>query len=108
MMFSNQEHTKSSYYTATANPHGTQPRLTESIRADVCVIGGGFTGLSAALNLAERGFKVALIEVNRIGWGASGRNGGQINTGLRNSPQELIARFGRERGKALFDLAEEA
>ncbi|GAB2174462.1 NAD(P)/FAD-dependent oxidoreductase [Dongia sp. agr-C8] len=107
-MFSNQEHPKSSYYAATANPHGTWPRLTESIRADVCVVGGGLTGLSAALNLAERGFKVALIEANRIGWGASGRNGGQINTGLRKSPQELIARFGKARGKALFDLAEEA
>jgi gamma-glutamylputrescine oxidase len=108
IMFSNQEHPKSSYYAATANPHGTWPRLTDSIRADVCVVGGGYTGLSAALNLAERGFKVALIEANRIGWGASGRNGGQINTGLRKSPQELIAKFGKQRGKALFDLAEEA
>jgi gamma-glutamylputrescine oxidase len=107
-MISNQEHPARSYYAATANPHGTYPRLAESIRADVCVVGGGFTGLSAALNLAERGFKVALIEANRIGWGASGRNGGQINTGLRKSPQELIAKFGRQRGKALFDLAEEA
>jgi gamma-glutamylputrescine oxidase len=107
-MFANQEHPKSSYYAATANPHGSWPRLTESIRADVCVVGGGLTGLSAALNLAEKGFKVALIEANRIGWGASGRNGGQINTGLRKSPQELIARFGKEHGKALFDLAEEA
>jgi gamma-glutamylputrescine oxidase len=107
-MFSNQEHPARSYYAATANPHGTWPRLTESIRVDVCVVGGGFTGLSAALNLAERGYKVALIEANRIGWGASGRNGGQINTGLRKSPQELIARFGKQRGKALFDLAEEA
>jgi gamma-glutamylputrescine oxidase len=108
IMFANQEHPSRSYYAATANPHAAYPRLTESIRADVCVVGGGLTGLSAALNLAERGFKVALIEANRIGWGASGRNGGQINTGLRKTPQELIARFGRERGKALFDLAEEA
>ena len=107
-MVSNQEHPRSSYYAATANPHGTYPRLTESIRADVCVVGGGFTGLSAALELAERGFKVALIEANRIAWGASGRNGGQINTGLRKSPQELIAKFGKQRGRALFDLAEEA
>ena len=107
-MSPHQEHPAGSYYAATANPHGTYPRLTESIRADVCVVGGGFTGLSAALNLAERGFKVVLIEANRIGWGASGRNGGQINTGLRKSPQELIARFGKVRGKALFDLAEEA
>jgi gamma-glutamylputrescine oxidase len=107
-MISNQEHPQGSYYAATANPHGAYPRLTESIRADVALVGGGYTGLSAALNLAERGFKVVLIEANRIGWGASGRNGGQINTGLRKSPQELIARFGKVQGKALFDLAEEA
>ncbi|HVO01584.1 MAG TPA: FAD-binding oxidoreductase [Candidatus Cybelea sp.] len=107
-MFSHQDHPKGSYYAATANPHGSWPRLTESIRADVCVVGGGFTGLSAALNLAERGYKVALVEANRIGWGASGRNGGQINTGLRKSPQELIRRYGKVRAKALFDLAEEA
>jgi gamma-glutamylputrescine oxidase len=104
----NEEHPKSSYYAATANPFPALPPLTESITADVCVVGGGLTGLSAALNLAERGFKVVLLEANRIGWGASGRNGGQINTGLRKSPQELIARFGKQRGKALFDLAEEA
>ena len=107
-MFSNQEHPKSSYYAATANPFAVLPRLTDSITADVCVVGGGFTGLSAALNLAERGFKVVLLEANRIAWGASGRNGGQINTGLRKSPQELIARFGKQRGRAVFDLAEEA
>ena len=107
-MFSNQEHPKSSYYAATARPFAALPRLNESLSADVCVVGGGFTGLSAALNLAERGYKVVLLEANRIGWGASGRNGGQINTGLRKSPQELIARFGKQRGRALFDLAEEA
>jgi gamma-glutamylputrescine oxidase len=99
---------KNSYYAATANPHASFSALGESIRADVCVVGGGFTGLSAALNLAERGYKVALIEANRVGWGASGRNGGQINTGLRKSPVELIAKFGQARAKALFDLSEEA
>jgi gamma-glutamylputrescine oxidase len=104
----NQEHPARSYYAATANAHAAYPRLSESIRADVCVVGGGLTGLSAALNLAERGYKVVLLEANRIAWGASGRNGGQINTGLRKSPQELIARFGKERGKALFDFSEEA
>jgi len=107
-MFVNQEHPKTNYYAATANPFAALPRLTESLSTDVCVVGGGFTGLSAALNLAERGFKVVLLEANRISWGASGRNGGQINTGLRKSPQELIAKFGRQRGRALFDLAEEA
>ncbi len=107
-MFVNQEHPKSSYYAATANPFARLPQLTESMSTDVCVVGGGLTGLSAALNLAERGFKVVLLEANRIAWGASGRNGGQINTGLRKSPQELIAKFGKQRGRALFDLAEEA
>ncbi len=63
--------------------------------------------VSAALNLAERGYKVVLIDQARIGWGASGRNGGQINTGLRKGPVELIARYGRDRAKAMFDLAEE-
>jgi gamma-glutamylputrescine oxidase len=107
-MLFDQEHPKSSYYAATANPFPALPELRDSITADVCVVGGGLTGLSAALNLAERGFKVVLLEANRIAWGASGRNGGQINTGLRKSPQELIARFGKQRGKALFGLAEEA
>jgi gamma-glutamylputrescine oxidase len=106
-MVVNQEHSKTSYYAATANPFAVLPVLTDSLTADVCVVGGGFTGLSAALNIAERGFKVVLLEANRIGWGASGRNGGQVNTGLRKSPTELIARFGKQRGRALFDLAEE-
>ncbi|HEY4163572.1 MAG TPA: FAD-binding oxidoreductase [Dongiaceae bacterium] len=104
----NLKHSTGSYYAATANAYVRFPELRESIRADVCVVGGGFTGLSAALNLVERGYKVALVETNRIGWGASGRNGGQINTGLRKSPMELIAKFGKARAKALFDLSEEA
>jgi gamma-glutamylputrescine oxidase len=96
-----------SYYAATARPFPPLPELQGEIEADVAVIGGGYTGLSAALNLAERGYHVALIDQARIGWGASGRNGGQINTGLRKGPIELIARYGRDRAKALFDLAEE-
>ena len=96
-----------SYYAATARPFARLPALQGDAEADVVVIGGGYTGVSAALNLAERGYRVVLIEQARIGWGASGRNGGQINTGLRKGPVELIARYGRERAKALFDLAEE-
>jgi gamma-glutamylputrescine oxidase len=96
-----------SYYLATAKPFPALPQLLGEVQADVAVIGGGYTGLSAALNLAERGYRVVLIEQARIGWGASGRNGGQINTGLRKGPIELIARYGRARAKALFDLAEE-
>ena len=97
-----------SYYAATALPFAPLPALQGEVKADIAVIGGGYTGLSAALNLAERGYQVVLIEQARIGWGASGRNGGQINTGLRKGPQELIARYGRYQAKALFALAEEA
>lgn len=102
------DHPKGSYYAATANPFAPCPALAGEVTADVCVVGGGFTGLSAALHLAERGYKVALLEAARIGWGASGRNGGQINMGLRKGPQELIAKFGKARAKELFDLGEEA
>ncbi|WP_119303525.1 NAD(P)/FAD-dependent oxidoreductase [Dongia deserti] len=96
-----------SYYVATARPFPHLPELRGEAMADVAVIGGGYTGLSAALNLAERGYNVVLIEQARIGWGASGRNGGQINTGLRKGPIELMARYGRDRAKAMFSLAEE-
>ncbi|MDO2949641.1 NAD(P)/FAD-dependent oxidoreductase [Aeromonas simiae] len=67
-----------SYYAASANPHVPWPRLEEGLTCDVCVVGGGYTGLSSALHLAERGYKVVLLEASRIGFGASGRNGGQI------------------------------
>jgi gamma-glutamylputrescine oxidase len=96
-----------SYYAATARPFAQLPELNGEVEADVAIIGGGYTGLSAALNLAERGYKSVLIDQAHIGWGASGRNGGQINTGLRKGPIELIARYGRDRAKTLFDLAEE-
>jgi len=76
-----QEHT-GSYYAASVNEVTDYPRLKEDIRVDVCVVGGGFTGVSSALSLAERGYKVCLLESNRIGWGASGRNGGQMIGGL--------------------------
>jgi glycine/D-amino acid oxidase-like deaminating enzyme len=76
-----QEH-PSSYYAATVNEVTGYPRLEDHVRSDVCVIGAGFTGISAALALAERGYKVCVLEANKIGWGASGRNGGQIIGGI--------------------------
>ena len=93
-----------SHYTATA--HAWRPRAFdgEDCHCDVAVIGGGFTGLSAALACAERGFSVTLIEREHIGFGASGRNGGQLIPGLRWSASELAEAFGRERADALFDL----
>jgi gamma-glutamylputrescine oxidase len=97
-----------SYYRATANAWETQPKFgVDDDRGDydVAVIGGGFTGLSAALACAEKGLSVALIEANTIGFGASGRNGGQLIPGLRWSMREFDEEFGRERAQAIFDLA---
>jgi gamma-glutamylputrescine oxidase len=71
-----------SYYTATIGQETAYPTLEGEHRADVAVIGGGFTGVATALELAERGLKVALVETHKIGWGASGRNGGQITGSL--------------------------
>jgi glycine/D-amino acid oxidase-like deaminating enzyme len=76
-----QEHT-GSYYAASVNEITNYPQLEGVTSVDVCVVGGGFTGVSTALSLAERGYSVAIIEANRIGWGASGRNGGQLINGI--------------------------
>lgn len=76
-----QEHT-SSYYAATVNEVTDYPVLQGSHSADICVVGAGFTGVATALTLAERGYSVALVEANRVGWGASGRNGGQVINGI--------------------------
>ena len=94
-----------SYYAATANAWETQPAFTGEGEYDVAVIGGGFTGLSAALACAEKGLKVVLLEAKTIGFGASGRNGGQLIPGLRWSMREIDEEFGRERAQAIFDLA---
>ena len=71
-----------SYYAATANDQTRYPRLVGHIKADICVVGGGFSGVATALTMAERGYTVVLLEANRIGWGASGRNGGQMIAGI--------------------------
>ena len=95
-----------SFYVATAAGLTEYPQLQGAQRADVCVIGGGFTGLSAALNLAEQGFDVVLLEAERVGFGASGRNGGLIGSGQRKDALELEKMFGFERSKAFWDIAE--
>jgi glycine/D-amino acid oxidase-like deaminating enzyme len=71
-----------SYYAATANEATNYPRLQGEQQANVCVIGAGFTGISTALTLAERGYSVHVVEANKVGWGASGRNGGQMIGGI--------------------------
>ncbi|MFA5950605.1 MAG: FAD-binding oxidoreductase [Hyphomicrobium sp.] len=89
-----------SYYAATANDQTRYPKLEGTIRADVCVVGGGFSGVATALTLAERGYKVVLLEAKRIGWGASGRNGGQMIAGI--SGEAAIARQHGEAGRRLL------
>jgi gamma-glutamylputrescine oxidase len=76
-----------SYYAATANDVTTYAPLAGDVTADVCVIGAGFTGIATALTLAERGFSVRVLESNRVGWGASGRNGGQMIGGIAGEKQ---------------------
>jgi gamma-glutamylputrescine oxidase len=97
-----------SYYVASANAMADHPQLAGSVYADVCVIGGGFTGTSAALHLAERGYEVVLLEAARIGAGASGRNGGQVISGQRLAISELEHAFGITRARLLWRLAEDA
>ena len=86
-----------SYYIATAHPAPRRPALQGEVEADVGIVGGGFTGLSAALHLAERGYKVVLVEAHSLGWGASGRNGGQLGgryhgAGSSQAAQEQLTR----------------
>ncbi len=97
-----------SYYAASANTAPEHAFLGEERRADVCVIGGGLTGVCAALHLAERGFDVVLLEAQRIGFGASGRNGGQVGSGLREDVLDLERSLGRDHSRMLWNLAEEA
>ena len=97
-----------SWYEDSVGERPTYPQLAGDTRADVAILGGGYTGLSAAFHLARAGVDVVLIEQHRFGDGASGRNGGQLGTGQRIPLDEMEAVFGWTRAKALFDLGEEA
>ncbi|HMB75137.1 MAG TPA: FAD-binding oxidoreductase [Kiloniellaceae bacterium] len=97
-----------SYYAATAKGDRPRPALAGDVDCDVCVVGGGFTGLSTALHLAERGYDCVLLEAERLGWGASGRNGGQLGSGQRKSPDEVARLMSPADSRRLWDLAEEA
>ncbi len=97
-----------SWYAETATPLSLQPRAKGELTCDVCVIGGGYAGLSAALHLAERGYDVILLEAQRLGFGASGRNGGQVGTGQRQDQDWLEAKLGKTRARALWDMSLES
>lgn len=94
-----------SLYAATARPAPATPPLDGDARADVVVIGAGFTGLSTALHLAEQGANVIVLEAHEPGWGASGRNGGQVNPGLKWDPDDVETKFGPELGPRLVRFA---
>jgi glycine/D-amino acid oxidase-like deaminating enzyme len=93
-----QEHTRS-WYAATVNEVTAYPELQGSHEADVCVVGAGFTGVATALTLAERGYSVVLVEANRVGWGATGRNGGQLINGISG-----LTRIARDHGPGIADM----
>jgi gamma-glutamylputrescine oxidase len=94
-----------SWYAATAGAIPDHPELTGETRADVCIVGAGYAGLSAALHLAGRGLDVALVEANRVGWGASGRNGGQLGIGPRAEIQDYERAVGRDDARKVWDIA---
>ena len=96
------------WYAATAETPPEQPPLKGEAEADLCIVGGGFTGLATALAASEAGASVMLVEARRIGWGASGRNGGQVGSGQRVYLSELEERFGAEKGLALWQLGNAA
>ncbi|MEO1776161.1 MAG: FAD-binding oxidoreductase [Pseudomonadota bacterium] len=97
-----------SWYAATAHAAPDHPALAGAVAADVCVVGGGFAGLSAALHLAERGYRVVLLEANRIGWGASGRNGGQLGVGPRADIHDYERLVGKDDARKVWNLSVEA
>lgn len=97
-----------SYYAAITPPLAPLPALRGRTEADLCIIGGGLTGLSAAYHAARAGLSVVLLEAARLGWGASGRNGGQVGSGFNWSPQKLAARLGADAARALWDEAQDA
>ena len=97
-----QEHT-GSYYAASVTERTNYPILEGAHRTDVCIVGAGFTSVSAALTLAERGYSVALVEANRVGWGASGRNGGQLINGI-SGLEKIRRKHGAGAANMIWDL----
>lgn len=94
-----------SYYAASANDKAIRPQLTGEHHCDVCVVGAGFTGISTALSLAEKGKRVIVVEGSRIGFGASGRNGGQIVNSFNRDIDYIFKSYGDDIGKKMAKMA---
>ena len=97
-----------SYYAATTPTFFSGAALDQDVQADACIIGGGYTGLGAALRLAEAGRSVVLLESGPVGWGASGRNGGQVHLGWNKDQAWLARRLGQDSARALWTMARTA
>lgn len=97
-----------SYYAATAKYPQRYPALTESITADVCIVGGGFSGVNSAIELVLRGYSVVVLEANKIGWGASGRNGGELIRGIGHGIEQFTNQIGKEGVAAISQMGVEA
>jgi gamma-glutamylputrescine oxidase len=110
LLFANdrQGHYPPSWYADVLDLPDARPPLRGEAQADVCIVGAGYTGLSAAWQLAERGFKVIVVEAHRTGWGASGRNGGQVGSGFNKGQEWLEARMGAGNARLLWDLSQDA
>lgn len=96
-----------SYYVATMHPTAERQELTGSTECDVCVVGGGIAGCSTALHLAERGYKVVLLEEHRVGWGASGRSGAQVIPGVATGQDKLEQLVGAADARRMWDISVE-
>lgn len=93
------------YYAHSANPQPARPALQGEEHCDVCVIGAGYSGISTALHLAEKGFKVIVLEAAKVGFGASGRNGGQIINGYSRDYDTILGRYGKDTADALLNMS---
>jgi len=97
-----------SWYAATTDIPPPRPSLRGTHKADVCIVGAGYTGLTAALHLARKGLRVIVLDAHRAGFGASGRNGGMVCSGYNWMQKDLAAKLGHDTARALWDLAEDA
>jgi gamma-glutamylputrescine oxidase len=96
-----------SYYAASRNIIRQPVVLEGAVETDICIIGGGYTGLSTAIHLAEKGYKVTLVEGAQIGWGASGRNGGQIVNGLNAGLDKIKRAYGEDAARFVGGMVQE-